>query len=538
MERKKNPLARFFRQVARTVTCRKKLKPRKDPADDVTTLTLNREQFQAYLRQTRSQETNSCSPYNMDQQGTSEAGGNKIDHHEEDVLDAQPQGGVLEMTSDLDNSTTEKAVEEAEEPDKDPLVAWFEAGHHGLLEKVLLSLPAKDIRTVQEVSSDWRAMINSYLFSENRRIQKIVLKRQMEKIDFTIWSKGNRFLEIGDIVTDDRDIVVSVLTHFDAMPIFVIDAESLEIVQGLEMFSRKEGYCEVKLAMNDKYLAANVVNLTSEAVPETDQTIWLRDHDRKVHQSTEYYLTPFIYAPTSRPLIARHIKEEPNLSNTGFYSYSERSTNFLNHANRIAFKHFEDVGQECFVQNDRIKFWKTTTDYFVDFKILPGPREAVRALLLESGIRKEGGLQGRVSLLRENGNNIVWEVKKAAHSPKLIGLDGNHLVVAWAEEGQGDGITEILSLADGSVIGSIDLGGLFSKAFRAQAAKGRLAVRVETKIGNYDVIVWDMGSGKVIFKCSDHVADCTYPMFSTFVLEKHRLLFTDSGKLFIANFWV
>ena len=439
----------------------------------------------------------------------------------------------------------------------DRLFSWFQAGLHDVLERILLSLPAKDMRTVQEVSPNWRTMINFYLESKNPRLVKIRSQRLrqewtrndpiVEKINLKLSLPDCRDMQVTHMVADNEHIAVAAVADFFLSTevrsfVFVVDARSLEVVKVLDVDNR-DGLTNVLLAMNDKYLAANVIYFTPTSEDTQNYlTVWLREKNyRRVDQSFKTVASPAMCGDFDRRiLIPTSMKETPCLSNTGFYSLCSRSVRFYGQVlplQIIGFNHFEEVSCEHFAEREEVTFEKETRDYFVEFQILPGPRETIRALLLESGNRRGIELpEGQVSLLRENRDNVIWERKLIGRRPKLVGHDENFSLVLWTDDEMDDAEVEVLSLADGSVVGSVNCRFEFSKVHSGQASDGRLALIGRTENDDDDVIVWDLESGDAIFQCSDFL-DCEEPFFVT-LLQKNRILFCNYGTVYVASFWV
>ena len=443
------------------------------------------------------------------------------------------------------------------EEDDDHFVACFRNGRHEILEKVLLSLPARDMAKVQQVSPDWKEAINFYLETPNHRVEKIRSMRlrqewidndpRIERIQLRLGGHDFSVLKVYDMIADDNHMAVGALAVASTWPrrkncVFIVDARSLELVQVLDAedgaWLDSNDYTWMKLTMNDKFLAANIgcSKPVGRSFAQSDQPIWVRNNSyRKSDQKFVNFILPPCKSNVSQDsLVTEHLRLKPSLSSTGFYFLMTNYSNLESQGAR--FDHFQAGKEGKFSRGENVIVEKETQEDYVEYQLVPGPAGSFGAILVESGDRFGGLVEGCVSLLRENRDNVAWERKNPGLSPKLIGSNENHAVVVWTDRQKTSREVEVLELADGKVVASVDCRQHFLSVDVAQTCDGRLAIGGETSLRGYDVIVWDLKSRSLIQRCSDRF-QCLEPS-SSYLMLKNRLLFADGQTIYSANFWI
>ena len=450
----------------------------------------------------------------------------------------------------------------------DALISWFNHGYHDLVEKTLFSLPLRVIIECSKERPEMGKLTKFYLETTNPRVQKIleIRTRQewllkdpiVEKVKLTTRDKREIvFSAAFDLIADDRHIFLAVEAGMipdvtSRFVVLVLDAKSFEVILVLEIANVQnwllgKKYVWMRLAITEDYLVANTgYSLATEyTTSQYDQFIWLRKKNYEMldQQFGNAILQTMVSTVSREHLITDELRYKPIVSQSGFYwPILFRSTTRPPRRGLI-YHHFSFDG-ERFNRESTLTVTLTTTDRKVDFRLLPTSSESFDYIAIESGHRV-GEVEGSIGMFSDQKEKL-WQVKKLDHSPKLIGIDENCLVIVWIKRDSWVAVVNVLNVTDGSLFTSIDCTPELRTLVKAKVSGDRVAIGGSTLDGRYDIIVWDIPTGEVLLRCGNNLKlQRKFLLETWFLLEKNRILLpvcdsddSNNRSVFSVKFWV
>jgi len=478
----------------------------------------------------------------------------------------QETGDVSSVRNFLRNNHNTKMDPTSSHEICDTLMSWFNHGYHDLVEKTFLNLTLKAINTCSKENPDIKKLKKFYQETGSERIRRILeIRRRQEwiskdpivgkaRIAFRNQIEYNLFSAF-DMIADDQHVAIAAFAGklLDVSPrnvIFVMDAKRPKLLKVLEIgdmpnWSYGNKYVWIKLAINEDYLIANAGYsvATEYKTAQYDQFIWFRKKNfEKCEQHFGNAVPQTVVSNVSKDhLIADELRNRINISEAGFY-WPIIYPLFSRPQQKGRVFHYYEF-DEHFKQDSTVSIMLTSNDRKVDFMLVPKSSKSFSYIAIESGQGHLGRVEGSVGLFCNNEDKI-WQVKKLDHSPRLIGQDQKCLVIVWRNPDGRSTVVNVLDISNGNILGNFDCHDDLATFEEAKVSEGRVAIAGKTPEGFYDVIVWDLPTGDVLYRCaSDMKLELISSMRIRFVLDRNRILILtyDSQYGFLllsANFWI